>query len=508
MLFALAILVSTHRIAAAEFTQLTQPKFPPADIEQFGLHRLPATSPHADLVAFSSHSSALVENDTNNLPDVFVWSRASGEVRLVSAAPNGGANGASFDPALSKDGRFVAFASSASNFLSDTNKLEDVFLANLATGEIELVSVPLQNAAGRLSTTRYVAISEDGRYVAYAAGRADLLPTGVSTRDHVLIRDRVAGETIWANSTLESTVATVRPLAIREGRVWFFSSTNLYSFDLATRGLKSFGRFSLEPAFNSTGSRVAAQHLTQRTNVVSWFDTATGETNIVYTGPTNRVRIYDTLSLADTGAIAFIAAHPNDSNRTTDVYVALPGGNPAAPLWASSIETPANATLAASSPLLSPDGKRLYFKFTTVSKLDATRRSEIYVRDMTTGELELAASGQYFSKMISTPAGPLVIAGSGDLPFTAPSNITDLALLPFPAATPLEVSLALARAPEGWRISFAKIPNVTPKVQSAEALVPAQWSDISTPLEDGGTEWFLTDPSTSNQRFYRLLVSP
>jgi Tol biopolymer transport system component len=505
VLLALAVLVVSHRADAADITQLTKPNFSPADIAQFGLHRLPATSPHADLVAFSSHSSALVENDTNNLPDIFVWSRASGQVRLLSASANAGANGASFDPALSRDGRFVAFVSSASNLLPDTNKLEDVYLANLATGELELISVRLQNAAARLSATRHTTISEDGRYVAYAAGRADLLPTGTSTRDHVLIRDRVANETIWANSTLETTAVTARPLAIREGRLWFLSATNLYRFDLATRALKGFGRSSAEPAFNSNGSRVATQLLALRTNIVSWYDTATGETNIVYTGDTNRVRTYHSLSIADTGAIAFMAADTNDANRITDIYLATTTG-PVTQV--SSISTPPGSTVSATAPLLSPDGKTLYFKFTTISKLDGTRRSDLYVRDLVTGSLDIIATGQYFSTMIWTPAGPLVLAGSGDLPFTNPSDTTDLALLPFTSSTPLEVSLTLARAPEGWRISFAKIPNVTPTVQSADVLPPAQWNDLSIPLEDGGSEWLLTDPTISNQRFYRLLVSP
>ena len=119
-----ALTLTTTR--GAEPIQLTEPKFRSAEADEFGLHRLPANSPHPDLVAFASHSVALVENDTNGLPDIFLWSRTNGLVRLLTVATNGAANGASFDPALSKDGRFVAFVSSASNFLPDTNKVEDV----------------------------------------------------------------------------------------------------------------------------------------------------------------------------------------------------------------------------------------------------------------------------------------------------------------------------------------------------------------------------------------------
>jgi hypothetical protein len=496
-------------IVAAEITHVSQPNFTPADGVEFGLHRLPAVSPHADLVAFASHSAALVENDTNNLPDVFLWSRSSGQVRLLTVGTNGGANGASYDPALSKNGKFVAFVSTASNFLPDTNKLDDVFIANVATGEIELVSLRLQTAATRLGSTRFTTISEDGRYVAYLTARNDVLAASGSTRDHVVVRDRVDGQTIWVNPTLEGTTGTAKPLAVRESRLWFFSQTNVYRFDLANRSLKLFGPSSVDPAFTSDGSKIALQLVTARTNVVSWYDTATGETNVVFTAPTNRVVRYDSISTADNGAIAFMAAHPDDTNRTTDIYVASPGGDPASPLWISSIPAPDDSTVAASGPMISPDGTRVYFKFTTISKLDSTRRIELYVRELSAATPELIASGSYFSKMVWTPSGPLVIGGSGDFGFQTPSDETDLALLPMAAGPPPDVKLQIARVAAGWRISFEKIPNATPKLQSTDVLdLTTIWNDTGLSLEDAGTEWIATDPTTMNQRFYRLLVSP
>src|SRR6185436_14903747 len=195
-------------------------------------------------------------------------------------------------------------------------------------------------------------------------------------------------------------------------------------------------------------------------NVVAWYDSATGSTNVVYTGVTNRVRTYHSLTMADNGAIAFMAAKLDDTNRTTDVYVALPGGDPANPTWVSSLSTPADATVAASGPMISPDGKRVYFKFTTISKLNGTRAVQLYVRDLSADAPELIAAGSYYSKMVWTPSGPLVLGGSGDFLFQTPSTPTDLALLPVAAAPP-EVSLRIARIAAGWQISFEKIPNIT-----------------------------------------------
>ena len=74
-------------------------------------------------MAFSSDASNLVAGDTNGTEDVFVRDRKTHVTRRVSVGPGGAqANSASFDPAISADGRYVAFSSDASNLVAgDTN---------------------------------------------------------------------------------------------------------------------------------------------------------------------------------------------------------------------------------------------------------------------------------------------------------------------------------------------------------------------------------------------------
>ena len=81
-------------------------------------------------VAFSSSSSQLVAGDVNGFDDVFVRDRLTGTNVLISVASDGSqGNGNSIEPGISGDGRFVAFASQASNFVTpDTNGLNDLFL--------------------------------------------------------------------------------------------------------------------------------------------------------------------------------------------------------------------------------------------------------------------------------------------------------------------------------------------------------------------------------------------
>jgi Tol biopolymer transport system component len=90
----------------------------------------PAISAHGRFLAFRSRATNLVTGDTNNKWDVFVRDRRVQETRRVSVGPAGQqANNNSFQPAISAHGRFVAFASDASNLVAgDTNNTGDVFV--------------------------------------------------------------------------------------------------------------------------------------------------------------------------------------------------------------------------------------------------------------------------------------------------------------------------------------------------------------------------------------------
>jgi WD40-like Beta Propeller Repeat len=100
----------------------------------------------------------------------------------VDSAGNQG-NGESFGPALSADGRFVAFTSDASNLVpDDTNGQSDVFVRDNRTGQTARVS--LGPADEQLGRTVLAGISDDGRYVAFHGSST------ACTVEDLLIRDR------------------------------------------------------------------------------------------------------------------------------------------------------------------------------------------------------------------------------------------------------------------------------------------------------------------------------
>jgi hypothetical protein len=110
--------------------------------------------------------------------DIFVHDTLTGETRCVSRSNTGalGNNHSSGRPALSGDGRFVAFSSSASNLVpGDTNNVDDIFVYDTRTETIRRVSVSAtgEQANGPSMQTR---ISQDGRYIAFRSEATNLVP--------------------------------------------------------------------------------------------------------------------------------------------------------------------------------------------------------------------------------------------------------------------------------------------------------------------------------------------
>src|SRR4030095_16504245 len=96
-----------------------------------GLSGSPAVSANGRFVAFSSEAPKLIPGDTSDgYSDIFVFDVQGGTLRKASVITGGAApDGSSFGPSISGDGRFVAFWSEASNLLSDGNGVSDVFVA-------------------------------------------------------------------------------------------------------------------------------------------------------------------------------------------------------------------------------------------------------------------------------------------------------------------------------------------------------------------------------------------
>jgi Tol biopolymer transport system component len=166
-----------------------------------------AISASGRFVAFSTPASNVVPQDTNGDWDVFVHDRATGQTERVSVtssgaqADNGG--GGAFEPlSLSADGRFVLFQSGANNLVLDPNGfLDRVYVHDRVTGLTENVSVSSAGVQANESSDPG-AISANGRFVAFTSTANNLVrgdtnggrAPGDWTND-VFVHDRVSGRT-------------------------------------------------------------------------------------------------------------------------------------------------------------------------------------------------------------------------------------------------------------------------------------------------------------------------
>jgi Tol biopolymer transport system component len=140
-------------------------------------------------VAFDSYATVLVPGDTNQAWDVFVRDRLTGVTERVSVSSTGTQGYSdSRDPSISADGRRVAFWSWSTNLVQPPAHTRSVFVRDRVAGTTELASVTYTGSpAGGQSL--YPAISADGRFVAFGSGGAGMIPGGTNAWTHAYVRD-------------------------------------------------------------------------------------------------------------------------------------------------------------------------------------------------------------------------------------------------------------------------------------------------------------------------------
>jgi Tol biopolymer transport system component len=188
----------------------------------------PIATPDGRLIAFESEASNLVAGDTNGLMDIFVADRATGAFELVSVGLGGApANGPSSLGDATPDGRYIVFESYASNLVpGDTNGVPDIFVRDRTAGVTTRVSV-----AGDGSEANWYSmggsLSADGQVVAFVSGATNLVPGDANRTYDVFVRDLAAGTTERVDAVATGTEpndAAVTALLSADGRFVYFVS--------------------------------------------------------------------------------------------------------------------------------------------------------------------------------------------------------------------------------------------------------------------------------------------
>jgi Tol biopolymer transport system component len=244
------------------------------------------------IVAFWSFASNLVPGDTNGTSDVFVRDRVAGTTERVSVDSRerqsiGGDQGGVLDtnfgrPVITPDGRFVAFASSATNLVKgDRNNTVDIFLRDRVVGTTERVTMAGRKTEAN-SESSVPAISPDARFIAFRSFADNLVPGDTNFTSDVFLLDRQAGTIVRVSLTStgqQADNASGSPSITPDGRFVVFESgalllpgevedfaSDVYLRDVqagTTEGISTvttgFVRHSVAPTISADGRFVAFQ---------------------------------------------------------------------------------------------------------------------------------------------------------------------------------------------------------------------------------------------------------
>jgi fibronectin type 3 domain-containing protein len=323
---------------------------------------LPQVSADGRFVVFSSASDLIVPGDTNNCSDVFVKDLSTGTIQLVSQGAQGIGNGASFGGFISPDDRYIVFTTLANNLVAgDTNGYADVLMKDLQTGIITLVSAGASGIGNGSSLAG--SFSGNGRYLLFRSLATNLLPGIQSGVRQLFVKDLQTGGLTLASASASNIAADSEPTdgAIStDGRFVAFSSR----------------ADNLVPGDNNQASDIFVK------------DMLTGQIVQVPTGlvgPVGQFASGPALS-ADGRYVAFFTSVSNNQATVSTVQVK--------DLQTGTIRK-LNLGPVSGQPALSADGRLLFFAGDASNLVpdDNNQASDIFVMDLSSGVTQLLSRG-------------------------------------------------------------------------------------------------------------------
>jgi len=309
----------------------------------------PSISDDGRYVVFVSNASNLVANDSYNRHyDVFRRDMLTGTTELVTVPFDGvgGGNDDSSGPKISGNGRHVVFTSMAYNLLAnDLNYgIPDVMVRDMETGVTSLATIPYDTSRGGTGGMPGVAISRDGRYIGFASRHANLVPFDYPCPPDfpctkAYWRDMVTGITqwvaVWSDGDemypASSNVSSISP----DGR-WVSFNSNLNKLlypndgfgDVFIRDMQNFDVYVVSQGMggqlsNQTSSSAAISpdgtQISFRSNASNLVENDTNGVSDIFVRPLAGIGITRLTAAADGVSQAndesFYTASSNDAHR-------------------------------------------------------------------------------------------------------------------------------------------------------------------------------------------------
>jgi uncharacterized repeat protein (TIGR01451 family) len=341
-------------------------------------------SADGSMVAFDSFAMNLDPDDLDDVSDVYVKDLATGNLVLASTNDAGvKGDGSSSNASLAPGGTAVAFDSFATNLdPADTDGSPDVFLKDLASGGLALASISLEGVKGD-GISIMPSLSADSAKVAFSSSSTNLDPSDTDGSFDIYVKDLSTGAIALASTSDDGTKgngdSSEASLSADGTRVAFSSSST-----------------NLDPADTSSDADVYVKDLV--TGAITLASTADDGTK----GDGNS----SAPSLSANGSrVAFSSfatnLDPADGDVVEDVYVKDLITSDLVLVSTSDEGTKGDAGSGGAS--LSAAGAAVAFH-SSASNLDPGHTdlsSDVYVKDLLTGDISLASSPDSFRPSLS-----------------------------------------------------------------------------------------------------------
>jgi len=266
------------------------------ETESTGSSRYPAISSDGSYVTYESTATNLVAGDTNGTSDIFLYNVSTGATTRVSVdSDETESTGSSRYPAISSDGSYVTYESTATNLVAgDTNGVRDIFLYNASTGATTRVSVDSDGAQGTGGQSRDVSISDDGNIIAFRSDKTNLGATSDTNGEwDVFIHNVSTGATTRMSvdsSGVEGDDWSGYPEISADGSTVVFASdaTNFVAIDTNAYTDIFAHAISLDiPTVISASGTVRTTGLVSPTSITgTWDALGTDEIDVIFNGIT------------------------------------------------------------------------------------------------------------------------------------------------------------------------------------------------------------------------------
>ncbi len=467
-------------------------------------HSSPAVSQDGRYVAFASLSPDLAPNDTNGNWDVFLRDIREGITVLLSKSTNAvAASGMSYEPCISADGRFIAFTSTAADIApGDTNKFRDVFVHDRQTQTTVLASRKANGFSGNNASSA-PRVNAAGTALAFLSKATDLASVTPGTTN-----------LFWRNLETQTTIALTTSGALSyaasgDGRYLAFAVPGyLYLWDSASQSrIYTNSSPPLVLAVSPDGNRIAGNlgGLEIRQRIPSVTLTLLASYSPVWGDPAFSGN-GDYLLYLSTSVQGF-----TDTNGTRDVYLYhVPSQSKL--LVSHAWNSAAAANGASSFPVMSPDARLVVYTSaaTNIVPGDTNAAPDVFVYDRSTGQNRLLGAGLVPAMPVARTTQPVFSADGRTIVF--PSWRSDLVSGDCNQAADLFgfdfLHLSIDRSPMApHRISWPVLFGLNYQAEFVDQLDGAEWQALDGDIViTNGIGAIEDSTGGAEQKFYRVIA--